>query len=90
MFWKDRQSVYRGCNRRFATHADLQTPAAVLSKAGGNLACTKPQTDFYRPVDRTVMASGAIRWHVEAPQHRADDPSALLLTCVYRCFIVSS
>nr|MBS0021732.1 PAS domain S-box protein [Gammaproteobacteria bacterium] len=80
VFWKDRQSVYLGCNRRFAAHAGLETPAAVVGKSDYELAWSTSQTEFYRSVDRAVMESGAARFNLEEPQHRADGSEAMLLT----------
>lgn len=80
VFWKDRQSVYLGCNRRFAAHAGLATPAEALGKTDYDLAWTTSQADFYRSVDRAVMESGEARLNLEEPQHRADGTEAMLLT----------
>ncbi len=80
VFWKDQQSVYLGCNRRFAIHAGLETPAAVLGKTDYELAWTKQQAEFYRSVDRAVTASGEARLNLEEPQRRADGTEAMLLT----------
>ncbi len=80
VFWKDRHSVYLGCNRRFAIHAGLETPAAVLGKTDHELAWTKPQAEFYRSVDHAVMESGEPRLNLEEHQRRADGTEAMLLT----------
>lgn len=80
VFWKDRHSVYLGCNRRFAAHAGLETPAAVVGKTDYDLAWDTAQAEFYRSVDRVVMASGEVRLNFEEPQHRADGTEAMLLT----------
>lgn len=80
VFWKDRQSVYLGCNRRFAAHAGLETPAAVVGKSDYELAWRTSQTEFYRSVDRAVMESGTARLNLEEPQHQADGSEAMLLT----------
>jgi PAS domain S-box-containing protein len=80
VFWKDRESVYLGCNRRFAVHAGLETPAQVVGKTDFDLAWTEAQAEFYRSVDRAVLASGQARLNLEEPQHRADGTDAMLLT----------
>jgi len=72
IFWKDRDSVYLGCNARFATAAGLQSPADVIGKTDHEMAWTESEADFYREVDRRVMESGLPEYHIIESQLQAD------------------
>ncbi|XGV95298.1 MAG: PAS domain S-box protein [Leptolyngbya sp. BL-A-14] len=57
IFWKDRQSVYLGCNQRLATLAGYTSPTEVIGKTDYEMPWKPEETDFYRECDRRVMAS---------------------------------
>lgn len=57
IFWKDRDSVYLGCNRKMTELAGLANPAAIVGKTDYDLPWTTAESDFYRECDRRVMAS---------------------------------
>ncbi len=55
IFWKDRDSVYVWCNRKFAIAAGVGTPDKIVGKTDYDLAWTKEQSDLFRLVDQRVM-----------------------------------
>ena len=57
VFWKDRGSVFRGCNAAFAEQAGLD-PAQIVGKTDLELGRTEEQADFYRECDQQVIQSG--------------------------------
>lgn len=58
IFWKDRQSVYLGCNRAFAAHAELRAPHEIVGLTDNDLPWTAVEAAHYRSVDAEVMQSG--------------------------------
>ncbi|MGK0463146.1 MAG: PAS domain S-box-containing protein [Candidatus Azotimanducaceae bacterium] len=57
VFWKDRDSVYLGCNRFFAEDCGQTDPAALVGKTDSDIYPTVA-ADLYRAGDRQVMESG--------------------------------
>lgn len=73
IFWKDRASVYLGCNIRFAQDAGHTTPASMigLDDHHPSLPWTE-QAAAYREMDRKVMAAGIAEINFDEPQERPD------------------
>ncbi len=80
VFWKDRDSVLRGCNRNFARAAGFEKPKDVIGKTDYELAWKKEEADFYRECDRRVMAADAPELHIIEPQLQASGKQAWLDT----------
>ena len=64
IFWKDRHSVYLGCNPLFALDADLPTPQAVSGRTDLQMPWAQ-QAETFRADDQAVMASGVPRLNFE-------------------------
>ena len=67
VFWKSKQFVYLGCNRKFAIDAGLASPEAVVGKIDSDL----PWAAFaerYRADDLQVMQTGEPKLGYEEPQ----------------------
>jgi len=58
VFWKDRHSVYLGCNRRFAETAERDRPDQIVGKTDLDLARDPGEAEAYRADDRRVIDSG--------------------------------
>jgi PAS domain S-box-containing protein len=67
VFWKDRRSIYLGCNRHFARDAGLEDPAEIVGKNDLELGW-RDQAELYRRDDREVMESGTPKLGYEEPQ----------------------
>jgi len=80
IFWKDRNSVYLGCNRNFARQAGVEKPENIMGKTDYDLAWKEAEADFYRKIDNEVMESGQPQLGIEEPQLQADGTRATLLT----------
>jgi PAS domain S-box-containing protein len=57
VFWKDVNSVYLGCNQRFAIMAQAGTPADVIGKTDLEL-WPDPRSERFRDEDREIMRTG--------------------------------
>ena len=80
IFWKDRNSVYLGCNRNFARQAGVEKPEEIIGKTDYELPWEKTETEFFRKIDREVIESGQPQLGIEEPQLQADGTQATLLT----------
>ena len=72
VFWKDRSSVYLGCNEPFAHDAGLATVQQVQGKTDIELGF--PEADLYREDDAHVMQSGESKLYYEEPQTTPGGP----------------
>ncbi|MGE5309026.1 MAG: PAS domain-containing protein [Deltaproteobacteria bacterium] len=67
VFWKDRNSTFLGCNRRFAEKAGVRSPEELIGKNDFDLVW-KDQAPLYRADDRRVIESGVPKINYEEPQ----------------------
>jgi len=81
VFWKDRNSVFLGCNNAFAQAAGIDSPDAIVGMTDYDMPWRKTEADFYVSVDRRVMESNRAEYHIIEPQLRADGKKAWLETC---------
>jgi PAS domain S-box-containing protein len=65
VFWKDRQSVFLGCNQLFATTNGMDSPSDVLGKSTFDLSYTEAEILDYTSADQQVMESGIAKLHIE-------------------------
>lgn len=80
IFWKDRNSVYLGCNKLFAQQVGITNPSEIVGKTDYDLAPPKDQADFFRSCDRHVMDNDEAEFHIIEPQLQADGKQAWLDT----------
>ncbi|MGF1491106.1 MAG: PAS domain S-box protein [Microcoleaceae cyanobacterium] len=80
IFWKDRNSVYQGCNQNFAQVAGVNSPEEIVGKTDFDLAWKQEEAEWFRQCDRKVMDSGEAELHIEEPQQQADGKQAWLDT----------
>ena len=81
VFWKDRNSVYLGCNNAFAQAAGVGSPDLIVGKTDYDLSWKKEESDYFVAVDRQVMDGNQPRYHIIEPQLQADGKQAWLETC---------
>ena len=81
VFWKNRQSVYMGCNNAFAKVAGVGTCENIIGKTDYDLKWKKEESDFFVASDRNVMETNQAKYHIIEPQLQADGKEAWLETC---------
>jgi PAS domain S-box-containing protein len=81
VFWKDRNSVYLGCNNNFARATGLNSPDEIIDKTDYDLSWKKEESDFFVATDRRIMESNKAEYHIIEPQLQADGKQAWLDTC---------
>ncbi|MEO1132352.1 MAG: PAS domain S-box protein [Cyanobacteria bacterium J06639_1] len=72
IFWKDRQSVYLGCNRVQAKLSGLSAPEEIAGKTDFDLPWTFAQAEWYRHCDREVMVRDTPQYRIVEMQLRTD------------------
>jgi PAS domain S-box-containing protein len=80
IFWKDRNSVYLGCNSNFAKAAGCSKPEEVVGKTDNDLAWKKEEADSYREYDSKIMDANAPQYHIIEQQKQADGKQAWIDT----------
>lgn len=65
VFWKDKNSVYMGCNNAFAKVAGLKNPEGVIGKNDYDLPWKKREAEFFRQCDRKVIDAGTPIYDIE-------------------------
>ncbi len=78
VFWKDRESVYLGCNDLFAQAAGVGSSEAIIGKTDHDLAWTTEQAELFRETDARVMAADIPEFHIIESQAQADGKQAWL------------
>ncbi|GFO64176.1 PAS domain-containing protein [Geomonas paludis] len=71
VFWKDRNSVYEGCNMVFARGAGLDRTELIRGKSDYDLPWLQEESDAYRADDRSVMDSNTPKYHIIEQQLQA-------------------
>jgi PAS domain S-box-containing protein len=80
VFWKNRNSVYLGCNTAFAYSLGLSSPAEVVGKTDYDLPTTKEESDSFRADDKQVIESKKPKLNIEEYQTFHDGRKVALLT----------
>ena len=80
IFWKDRHSVYLGCNRNFAEDAGVGFPERIVGKTDYDLAWKPEESDFFRECDQRVMLANRAELGIVEPQQQGDGKQAWLET----------
>ncbi len=69
MFWKDRNSVYLGCNILFAANAGIPSPEEIIGRTDLDLPWKHTEAENYRDDDIAVMETGIPKLNYEETQH---------------------
>ena len=80
VFWKNRDSVFLGCNRNFLRDAGLKSVSDILGKTDYDMPWGKTEADAYRADDRQVMDSDTAKLGIIATQIHADGDQIWLET----------
>lgn len=73
VFWKDRNSVYTGCNQVICRTMGLSGPEALIGKSDDQFpVLTREQAESYIRMDREVIESGRPQLPVVEPLNRYD------------------
>ncbi|MEB3212225.1 MAG: PAS domain S-box protein, partial [Leptolyngbyaceae bacterium] len=80
IFWKDRQSVFLGCNMNFARDAGLSTPEDIIGKTDYEMPWAETEATAFRANDRKVMETGSANLGIIETLLKADGSQIWLET----------
>ena len=72
LFWKDRDSVFRGCNLSGARALNLSEPDEIVGKSDYDFYSDPEEAEYLRILDEQVMSSGRASYRCEVPAREAD------------------
>lgn len=78
IYWKDLNSIYLGCNEKFAQAAGLKNPSEIIGKTDFDLAWGETEARLFIEGDKKAFA-GASKLDFEEPQLQADGKYATVL-----------
>ena len=79
IFWKDKNSVFLGCNQSFANLVGLNSPAEIVGKSDYNLPWTQDESDSYCQDDEAIIETGIPKLFYEETQRQADGLEHIVL-----------
>lgn len=80
IFWKDKNSVYLGCNKNFAIHAGIESPEDIVGKNDYDLPWKKEEAELYLDADRRIMVTDTPEYNIVEQQFQADGKQAWVET----------
>ncbi|MFX0058076.1 MAG: PAS domain S-box protein [Candidatus Hodarchaeota archaeon] len=78
--WKDKNSVYIGCNKNFARIAGVNEPFDIIGKMDYDLPWNISEAESFFEIDQLVMDTDKPEYHIIEPQLQADGKKAWLDT----------
>ncbi|NJL35531.1 MAG: PAS domain S-box protein [Leptolyngbyaceae cyanobacterium SM1_4_3] len=72
IYWKDRNSVYLGCNRNLARAVGLEKSEDIIGKTDYDFPIPKEQADHFRESDADLIETGTSALHVIETMFLAD------------------
>ncbi len=79
VFWKDKESVFLGCNKMFLKDAGLENVNEIIGKTDYDMTW-HDQAELYREDDHMVIFSGKAKLDYEEPQTTPDGDKIWLRT----------
>jgi PAS domain S-box-containing protein len=79
VFWKDRNSIFLGCNKPLAEDCGYASPAELIGKTDFDTVAAA-LAERYRADDREVMETNRARLNYEEPQTKKDGNTGWLRT----------
>ena len=72
IFWKDKNSVYLGCNKNFAESVGLAEPLDIAGMTDYDFSWTNYGADGYRRDDQEVITTNRVKFHIVEQAHKPD------------------
>jgi PAS domain S-box-containing protein len=78
IYWKDKDSVYQGCNEPFAKVAGVSHPKDIVGKTDYELVWGSTEAETYRKSDQAAFEGKALI-NIEETQQQADGKNVIVL-----------
>jgi len=79
IFWKDKNLVFRGCNKQYALQFGYESPKDIVGKTDGDLPSTPFLRNKYIQDDKKIIASGKAKINYEEEQKQPDGSIKIVL-----------
>ena len=80
VYWKDKNSIYLGCNAYFAQAAEIASPEMIAGKSDYDLPWSVEDAERYRAEDAAVFSTGEASLNLEQHYIDRDGVPAVALT----------
>ncbi len=80
VFWKNRDSVYLGCNQYMAQIAGFPVPEKIIGLTDHDMPWKSEETELFLDCDRRIMTTGVGEFHIVETLKQADGKQLLLHT----------
>lgn len=80
IFWKDRNSIFLGCNRYAAQICGFSSPTEIIGKTDYDMPTTEEESEWYRECDFRIMETNTPELNIVETQHRPDGSQAWINT----------
>ncbi len=85
LFWKDSQSKFLGCNKKFATLGGVVGPRVMIGKYDYELAW-REDSGKYRKDDQEVFEFSKPKLNIEESMHYGDGSQKIILTSKFKIY----
>ncbi|MBW4561780.1 MAG: PAS domain S-box protein [Mojavia pulchra JT2-VF2] len=72
VFWKNQNSIYLGCNRKFARMAGFENPEDIVGKTDYDFPWKQEESDLYRQYDARVIQTNTPQYRILETQLQAN------------------
>lgn len=79
IFWKDKNSVFLGCNKKFAESAGFQSSKDIIGKTDYEMPWAKEQSDIFIADDKNIMSTRTHKLNYEETQRQLDGTERTML-----------
>jgi len=79
IFWKDKNLVFKGCNKQYALQFGYKTPKDIIGKTDDDLPSTPLLRNKYINDDKEIIASGMAKINYEEQQKQPDGSTKTVL-----------
>jgi len=80
IYWKDQDSIYRGCNQNGARVVGVESPEDLIGWTDYDMPWTTEQANWYRDCDQRIMQTGIPDLHTVDFQRQAGGKEAWIET----------
>ena len=80
IYWKDRNSVFMGCNSKFAQEVGLEDSEAIIGKTNDDLSWPRDKRKLYLNGDLQIMEEDHPRYHIIQTSQQEDGTTQYLDT----------
>lgn len=81
VLWKDKNSIFLGCNSNFARKTGFSSPAEIIGKCDYDLPFKVEEVETFLVDDSKVMQTGIPKLHFEEREHISNGVEIFLDTC---------